>query len=305
MKISPLPPTGIPQAAPQEPDPPVARSHSIRSIQMRVNQTPGRLDPGETPAGATPVAGDGAALSIPPTTETSAEKAVEETQPLSPQLAAIARERRALQQERQAFEREKAASAQSSTQADVVPIDRLKSEPLSVLLEHGVTYDQLTEAILASQNGYSPELQALKAELKALKDGVDKTFSEKETQQRQQVLAEMRREATQLAEGEAFELVKATGSVPKVIKLIERTYDERGEVLDVQEAMSLVEAELEEEAMRMAKLGKVQAKLAPPPAPTPQPQQRQMRTLTNRDTASVPLSAKARAIAAFNGSLRR
>lgn len=301
MKISPLPPSGIPQAAPVE-DPQLSRSQSIRSIQMRVNQTPGRIS--EMEAGATPVAGDGAALSIPPTSETSAEPVDEATQPLSPQLAAIARQRRALQQERQAFEREKAAATQAPTQGDAVPLERLKSEPLRVLLESGVTYDQLTEAILANQDGYSPEIQDLKAQIKALKEGVDKTFSEKEQEQRTQALSEMRREATQLSRDDAFELVRETGSVPDVMRLIEKTYDETGEVLDVREAMGLIEAELESDLVRKARFRKVQEKLAPQPAP-PQPQQRQMRTLTNRDTASVPLSPKARAMAAFNGSLRR
>jgi hypothetical protein len=150
----------------------------------------------------------------------------------------------------------------------------------------------------------SPELHALKQEIDALKKGVDTKFAETATQQEQQVLAEMQREATQLAADDAFELVRATASIPDVMQLIEKTYRQTGEVLDVREAMSLVENELEKDILKRASLKKVQAKLGQS-APQSQPQQqRGMRTLTNRDTASVPLSAKARALAAFHGQLK-
>jgi hypothetical protein len=223
----------------------------------------------------------------------------EETQPLSPQFAALAKQRRALQQERQAFEREKAERA-AATPGATVDLARLKSEPLRVLLESGVTYDQLTQSILANDSGYNPEIQALKAELKALKDGVDNTLSERDKQARAQVLSEMRREATRLVQDDSYELVRETRSIPKVMELIERTFDDSGEVLDVTEAMQLVEAELEKDSLRLAQLKKIQSRLSPPVA-QPQPQQRPVRTLTNRDTASVPVSAKARAMAAFYG----
>ena len=260
-------------------------------LRMTTNVTPGDarapLDP---------------QLSIPDNTE--AKPAVEVTEPLSPQFAALAKQRRALQQERQALEKEKAALASSATQADSIPLARLKSEPLSVLLESGVTYDQLTEAILANQNGITPEIQALKAEIKALKEGVDKTFSDKDSQAEQQVLSEMRREATKLAgEGDDFEMIRGTNSVSKVMDLIERTYRKEGEVLDVREAMQLVEDEILAENLKIAGFKKVQSRLAPPA--TVQPQQRQMKTLTNRDTASVPLTPKQRALAAFYNQLKK
>lgn len=285
MKISPLvsPNPGAGQAPQLQP----------RSMRMTTNATPGRE---ELPLEEVP--------SNPDTGEAPADEA---TQPLSPQFAAIAKARRALQvKEREIAEREKALKAQPSTQPGGIDAARLKTDPLGVLLEAGVTYEQLTEAVLSSQD--ATQINALKAEIAALKGDFDKKLTDRDEQQVQQALGQMRREATSLvAQGEDYELVRETRSVPKVMELIEKTYRESGEVLDVKEALRLVEDELFKDAERLAGLKKVQAKLTPPaPEPAPQPtQQHRMRTLTNRDTAQVPLSAKARAIAAFNGTLRR
>lgn len=301
MKISPMGSSAntvgaIPNgAAPQAPV-----IQTPRSLKMNTNATPGRVE--------------AQIEELPPAPLTNsdpndkAEGTPEATEPLSPQFAALAKQRRALQQERQAFEKEKAEfQSKAPAQGDSISLADLKANPLSVLLNAGVTYDQLTEAILANQNGNGPEIQALKAEIKALKEGVDKTLTDRDAAAEKQVLAEMEREATRLAaQGEDFELVRETKSIPVVIDLIEKTYRKTGEVLDVAEAMKLVEDDLIEDTLRKAALQKVQSKLAPSePAPN-QPQQRPpMRTLTNRDTAQVPMSRKQRALAAFHGTLKK
>ncbi len=291
MRISPITTTGATVGGVSTEAPQQTTSQKIRALRMNTNATPGRVD--------------GQELSIPDAVDPA--KAVDEaTQPLSPQFAALAKQRRALQvKEREIADREKALTERSPTQGDAVDRARLKADPLGVLLEAGVTYEQLTEAVLANNSGATPEIQALKAQLKALEEGVDKKLTDRDSQQEQQALAEMRKEALQLvAEGDDFELVRETKSVPDVLKLIEQTYRKTGEVLDVREALRLVEEELVKDIMPLANLSKVQGQLAPRPA-QPQQQQRQIRTLTNRDTASVPMSAKARALAAFNGTLKR
>jgi len=228
-------------------------------------------------------------------------------QPLSPQLALLAKQRRALQRERELLNREKARSSQSQT--PMIDVAQLKSEPLRVLLDNGVTYEQLTQAILSSQE--NPEVNALKAELAALKQGIDKRFTDNEAQAEKQVLMQMRMDAQKLVENSSdYELVKATRNVPLVMQLIERTYRQTGEVLDVPEALKLVEDELFKDAQEVAKLKKMQSVYQPIQAPQPPQMQSQsrtsgMRTLTNRDTASVPMSPRARALAAFYGQLKR
>jgi hypothetical protein len=237
--------------------------------------------------------------------ETKTEGVEEVTQPLSPQLAAVARQRRALQvKERELKERERALEAKSQG-SDQITTARLKSDPLGVLQEAGVTYDQLTEAILAGQN--NPEMRALKAELDALKSGIDTKFSERERQAEEQVKLEMAREASQIvAQGDEFELVRATESVPDVIRLIESVYRESGELLNVNEALKLVEDELFARNQKLLGLKKMQGLFAKQQAETqPQLRPQGMRTLTNKDTASVPMSAKQRALAAFYGTLKK
>ncbi len=287
MKIAPV---SIPQPVTTEAKP------NIRALRMNTNATPGLTPQPLQEAAAESLAN--------PAPSDEVDGTVEATQPLSPQLAALAKQKRALQvKERELEDREKALNERPSTQEGVIDVARLKSEPLSVLLEAGVTYDQLTEAILNSRDNNGPELQALKAEIAALKEGVTKQLSDRDQQAEKQVLAEMQREATKLAaEGDAFELVRETGSIPQVMTLIERTYRESGEVLDVSEAMQLVEDELMTESLKLAALQKVQGRLQPEQPLTTQAQQRP-RTLTNRDTAAPPLSRKERALLAFAGQL--
>lgn len=304
MKISPvLPPGAMVPSVNTGAEAPQTMAAKIRTLKMNTNATPGRVEepiPEEVPA---------AELAIPDNNIDPATTVVEDTQPMSPQFAALAKQRRALQvKEREIAERERALEEQSATQAGGISLDKLKSDPLGVLLEAGVTFEQLTDAVTSHiSSGSGSEIRALKEELRAIKEGVDKTLSERDARAEQQALAEMRREAEAIiAQGDEFELVRETGSIPQVMTLIERVYREAGEVLDVNEALTLVENELYKDSLKLAALKKVQSGLAPAqPAPSPQQPQRQMKTLTNRDTASVPLSRKARALAAFQGTLKK
>jgi hypothetical protein len=291
-------------------DPQVARAEtSIRKIKMKSDYSPERFN---DVIAASQVQENTSEVTAPSATADVTEQVnatTEETKPLSPQFAALAKQRRALQvKERELADREKALESKSSTSGGEDYKARLKSEPLRVLEEAGVTYDQLTEAILAQQGGINPEIQALKAEIKALKEGVDTKFTERETQAEQQVLNEMRREATILAKaGDTYEMVRETQSVPEVIELIHRTYKQTGEVLDVSEAMQLVEDHLVNETLKIANLKKIQSKITPAQESVQQqPQVKSgMKTLTNRDNAKPILDRRSRAIAAMQGTLKK
>ncbi len=308
MKISPLIQGGTPGVNLSDtsvttiPDPQAERAkQDIRRIKMRTNVSPDRFlgEPAEASVDQTGVISDEA---VP------ADAVTEETKPLSPQFAALAKQRRALQvKEREIADREKALESQPQSDGGQELIARLKSSPLSVLQEHGVTYDQLTQAILASPDSLNPEIHQLREEIKALKEGVDKNLSDRDLSAKQQVLAEMQRVAVTLsAEGDAYELVREEKKIPDVMSLIERTYDETGEVLDVAAAMQLVEDELMSDSLRRANFKKVQSKLTPTPTPAaPQQRQNQIRTLTNRDSSSVGLSRRERALMAMNGTLTK
>lgn len=283
MKISPAPSVSMTTTE--------AQPSRVDSLRLRMTTN------------ATPLANQ---ILPPPVDQMQTEAPVEATQPLSPQLALLAKQKRALQvRERELQTREKALLSQSSG-TTAIDVARLKAEPLSVLLENGITYDQLTEALMS--NTGNSEINALKAEIESLRQGIDQKFTDKDSQAKQQVLAEMQREAEKLVrQSDDYEFVREQGKVPTVMELIDRTYEDNGEVLEVSEALRLVEEELFNEAKKIANFKKMQGQMQGRMATQYQPQQRYtgMRTLTNRDTASVPLSAKARAMAAFYGTLKR
>lgn len=297
-------------------DPQVARMQEARrKIKMRTNVSPDR-EPEQMPdtdASAPPPApAEGAPVeqpeqsSISDTGETNEQ---EVTKPLSPQFAALARQKRALQvKEREIREREDALKAREAGNGAPDFKEYLRANPLGALQDAGVTYEQLTEAIMANSSGVTPEIQSLKEQINSLKDELKNTLSERDQQTERQVLANLRRETDMLvSEGDAYEMVRETGSQDDVVRLIHQVWKQEGTVMDVTEAAALIEDELLKEAEKIARINKLQSRLnaavtqqVQQPQQMPQ-QERQMKTLTNRDGARPLLNRRDRAIAAFYG----
>jgi len=282
---------------------------SIKKIKMRTNVSTNRHEE----VLQEPVVEEVASPEVPKTPLIEPNQVDEATKPLDPEKAALIKAKRAIQvKEMELAKREEALKSQVPPQGDTDFIAKLKANPLSVLQEAGVTYDQLTEAILNNQSGITPELQALKTEMKALKDELETKFTTRDELAEQQVLSDIKKEAIAItAEGEQFEAIREAKAQKEVVKLIHRTWKKTGEVLDVAEAAELVENQLIEEALPFTKLKKVQSRLTPTPATAaqtpaqPKANTKVMRTLTNRDSASTVMSKRDRAIAAMNGTLKR
>lgn len=296
-------------ASGQEPapasDPQVEKTqNAMKKIKMRTNASTNRH---ETPAEVAPEVEE---IPTPDVVEEASE--TEETRPLSPQFAALAKAKRAIQvKEMELAKREEALKTQAPVdKSQYISKEDLKANPL-MIFDYGVTHDQLAEAII---NGQSAPLDPVKLrnEIKEeLKKEFLGEFSSRDQQQEQQVLAEIKREAMALtSDGEQFEAINAAKAHDHVVNLIHRTWKETGEVMDVSEAAQLVEEQLIEEALPFAKIKKLQSRLTPEPvAPTAQtpvnPNTKIMRTLTNRDSASPTMDRRARAIAAMMGTLKR
>lgn len=256
---------------------------TVPTITMRTNQNTDRREAPVETAPVDPVD------EAPPATE-------ETRKPLDPQAALVAKQRRALQvMEKENSELKKAAEAKA---AEPDWKARLKDSPLLMLQEAGVTYDDLTQAILASRE--SQDVLNLRNEIKTIKEEFDNALTDRDGAAEKQVLAQMSREVDKLtSNGEAFETIRATKSQQDVVDLIYRTWKTTGEVLSEPDACKLVEDQLVEELVPLTNLGKFKSKLAPV---APPPVERSMKTLTNRDTAKASTGRRERALAAFYGS---
>ena len=263
------------------------------------------------------------------TTEEAPKSAAPKEELLSTQYAALARKERALRARAQAQDNAlKAKEAEMKAKEDAfkareaeyaskfIPRDRLSEDPLTVLSELGLTYDQLTNLALNApkpedmeRNRYNKKIEA---ELQSIKDAQEQTkkfYEDSQKQQYEQAKRQIRNEAASLIQDNpSYEAIKATRSIGDVVDLIEKTFNADGILLTVEEAANEVEEYLVEEAMKLARLNKIQQKMKPvAQAPQQTAQSRQqpaLKTLTNSASSTRPLTAKERAILAFKNELK-
>lgn len=252
-----------------------------------------------------------------------APKAPEE--PLSSQYAQLARKEKAIRakaqevkaKEAELMTREAALTARSEPKALEGPSmkDRASKDPLGVMQELGISYEQLTEMLLNQDPNaarYQAEMEGLRAEIKALREESKTTREQDQQSAYKNAVNLIRTEVSQLVKADdTFETIRETGSVDDVVELIEATFKEDGRMLPIEEAAQLVEDHLLEEAMKLTKLKKIQSRLAASKPAAPASKQTspaaptQAKTLTNSMSASKPLTPTERAILAFQGKLNK
>lgn len=264
-----------------------------------------------------------------PAPKEPASEATTKEEPLSSQYAQLARKEKAIRQARLELKakedsiakREAEFAAKTVDKAPEGPSlkDRAAKDPLGVMQEQlGLTYEQLTELVLnqdPNQAAYKSEISALRAELQAIRDESQKVRQEDQQTQYKNAVAQIRDDVSALVKtDEAYETIRETGSVDDVVELIEATFKEEGRVMSIDEAAQLVEDHLVEEAYKLTKLKKIQSRLtslrASEAAPAKQQQVSQQqpaqaKTLTNSMATNRPLTAKERAILAFEGKLNK
>jgi hypothetical protein len=250
------------------------------------------------------------------TVDAPKEEIVTKEESLSPKFAALARKERAIRSQQQALkQREEAFKAKESEyESKYVPKERLSQDTLGVLQEMGISYDQLTTALLNQGNQEPPEIREIRAELKKLREeqtSTKKTAEESQTKAYEQAITTIRNQAKMLVDSnENFETIKATGSEEMIVDHIKEEFDKTGIVLSVEEAAQFIEDALVEDAFKYSQLKKVQARLNPAPVEqeVAQKSEPQLKTLTAQVSASSkPMTNKERrerAIAAFRGQLK-
>lgn len=237
-----------------------------------------------------------------------------ETRPLSAQHVALAKAKRALQlKEQEIARRESEIESRSKKDLETYRA-RIKQDPLGVYEEEGITYDKLTEAVLSRDSDPTGQVAKALARIQALEQKLEDQVKGQATSQEKQVENYLKGEGLKaqqiIATSEEFELVRDLGGVPDALKLIKEIYSKEGVVMDTREALKLVEEDYKGETKRLLGFKAIQKMMGTAPASVQQQQtqqgmRQQVRSLSNNDGASRQLSPKERAIAAFNGTLRR
>lgn len=255
-------------------------------------------------------------------------------------LQALARQQaanRAAQRQRE--ERERAAQAErervqaerQQEQRDLAAaraqIARLKTDPYGVMLDLGLTADQVAGLLMQQPDVPSQKITQLEAELaKARQDieGLRNGQSEQQSQSRESAKKQIAHDVRTIVKADTtLEAMNAYGdeAVQAVVALIERTFDEDGILMDTSEAITEVEEYLVEQSLKAANIGKVKARMTPaeanavieaaaaaPAAPQPQQKPQKMKTLSTAMVPGTPSKLNAaqrreRAILAFQGKL--
>ena len=200
--------------------------------------------------------------------------------------------------------------------SEYISKSRIKEDALSVLEEAGTNWDELTQQALSRQPTdprVMTTIQKLEAKIQQLEKAnsdSQQTQKQRDQAQYQAAVKQIKSDAKQLVYTDPeFETVKAMNAVNDVVELIERTYQEDGVVLSVEDAAKEVENYLVEEAMKVTQIDKIKKRLAAPKASelktdekSQTNQQKQpMKTLTNAGSSTRKISVRERAIARANG----
>lgn len=227
---------------------------------------------------------------------------------LSPKFAQLARKEKELRRIQQEVQAERAAikAREEEFKTNYIPKERLTTDTMQALLEAGVTHDKIALLALNQPSPQDQTISELKAELaqiRAAQKQAEVKMEDQSKAQYEQALTQIRNETKLLVDSDAeYETIKEMGAAEAVVQLIRETFEADGTLLTVQDAAVQVENHLLEEALKMARFKKVQAKLTPQ-APTEeapiekslagavqakksQAPQQQIKTLTNAQNAS-------------------
>lgn len=224
-------------------------------------------------------------------------------------FAALGRKEKEIKaREKQLADRQKALEEQLSGKEKEVESfkslpERIKKDPLGVMKEHGLTFEQLAEMYL--NDGKPTEDQKLsEIEKRAMEriEKLEKQLQEKEAKQTQEELdRQLNAYKAQItdfvnAPENDYELIRAENAVQLVFDVIEEhhnaTADENGEngqILSNKEAADAVEAYLLEQAKAKVGLNKVKKLMQPVEPPKAAPTTEiAAKTLSNTHSTQVP-----------------
>lgn len=175
--------------------------------------------------------------------------------------------------------------------------NKISSNPLKVLEELGITFEDLTKMQLNEQNP-TPEMliartrqeleSGYKKELEELRNSLKQEKEKAASEQHEQVVSGFKKQINQFVDAneEAYELIKMNDAQELVFDVIQEYYESSGKVLSIEEAAKYTEQHLEEEAKRV-----MEAKKFKQTSPKQEPSEAKIApTLSNTHAAEVPQS---------------
>lgn len=176
---------------------------------------------------------------------------------------------------------------------------RMKSEPLKVMEEMGLSFQQLADMVL-NDGKPTPEMimsekeKAIQARIDALEAQL-KQKAEMEEQQKLDAAIEGFKSQikSEIENNPTFELIRTEGAYDIVYDVIAAHHEATGEILETTKAAEAVESHLLEEAKKYLGLNKIKEMLQPPPQQPPAKAEVKpaSKTLTNASAAKATPSA--------------
>lgn len=160
---------------------------------------------------------------------------------------------------------------------------RALQNPLDVMKDLGLSYEQLTQYVL-NDNKPTPELveSRLQREIQAIRDEQSKSlqtqqealrqqqdqYKQQQVEQYNQAIAQVKSEINDFvgARPEDYALISKNEASETVFEVMNQHYEGTGRIMKIEEACKLVEDYLEEQALDLFKIAKLQAKLSAKPA---------------------------------------
>lgn len=210
---------------------------------------------------------------------------------LSPQVTALARREQQFRQKEQAFKaKEQELVAKAAKLEELEALSKsLDAQDFSAI-EKRIPYDKYSEYLLSKSE--SPENDPVR-QLEAKISKLEAAQEESQVKQFESIKSQYRNSIKDLVSKDPnFESVKELGAEEHVLQHILDTFEQDDVTLTVEEAAKEVEDFLMEDALKMANLKKVQAKLAPKKQLAPPAQQSQPKAALKTITQQIAPSTK-------------
>lgn len=176
---------------------------------------------------------------------------------------------------------------------------KIKENPFEALEMLGVSYDDITQALL--QQGQAPtaddRVAALERKLQEMEEKEARAKQEALEGERQRTVSGFKQNLEKFIESSDYELVKANNGAEIVFETMQTYYEEtekrtgKGVLLSFEEACKLVEADFEEQLPKLLNLNKVKAKLGMQDKSPSQPEVKEARVSGPSQTLTQAMKA--------------